>query len=189
MKRERKPGDEKPPPLAGSILLAHPSMREGSFRRTVILLPAHDENGSMGIVLNRPLGKLLRDVSSEFVFSPLAEVPVFSGGPVAEDRLLLCAWKFHPEGLGFQLMFGVDPQKAIEMQAEPGMHVSAFFGYAGWSAGQLEKELKQDAWVVTPLMPHLLEGEHDERLWKKILGGISLEWKLSAGEPDDMELN
>ncbi|MDR1010117.1 MAG: YqgE/AlgH family protein [Opitutaceae bacterium] len=180
-------------PLAGSLLLAHPSMTDGIFRRSVILLPASDEDGAMGIVLNHPLHKRVGDLSGEFAVGPLSDVPVYQGGPVAMDRLLFCAWRMYPQGFGFQLMFGIDPDKAIELRDAQGMELRAFYGYAGWTAGQLESELKRDTWVVTPLLPHLLakddDDEYDERMWKKILGGLGHGWRLLAGEPDDPAMN
>ncbi|ATC63037.1 hypothetical protein CMV30_03130 [Nibricoccus aquaticus] len=178
-----------PSALAGALLLAHPSLKEDNFRRTVILLSAHDEKGAMGIVLNRPLGKRLGQLNAEFALSPLSAVPIFQGGPVDTDRLLLCAWRFNPEGTGFQLMFGIDPQKALELQSEDGMHLRAFLGYSGWSAGQLENELKQNTWIVSPLMADVLDLDQDDTLWRAILGNIGHEWKLLAGEPDDPSLN
>ncbi|MDF9832480.1 putative transcriptional regulator [Ereboglobus sp. PH5-5] len=193
MSREGKITSDEKRPLAGSLLLAHPSLNDGIFRRSVILLPAHDENGSMGIVLNHPLRKRMADISNDLAFSPLADVPVYQGGPVASDKLLICAWRMHPQGLGFQLMFGIEPDNAIKLREEQGMELRAYYGYAGWSAGQLEGELRRDTWVVTPLLPHLLVnedgGEYDESMWRKILGDMGDEWRLAAGEPDDPALN
>ena len=189
-------GKSKLPPLAGSLLLAHPSLNEGVFRRSVILLPAHDENGSMGIVLNQPLHKRVGEIASEFAFNSLSEVPVFSGGPVASDKLMFCAWRMHGQGIGFQLMFGIDPEKAMALQYEQGMHLRAFFGYAGWDAGQLERELRQNTWIVMPLLPDLLEAaatndgaETGDNLWRKILAKLGPRWSVIAGEPDDPQLN
>jgi putative transcriptional regulator len=180
-------------PLAGSLLLAHPSLNDGIFRRSVILLPASDENGAMGIVLNHPLHRRVGDISGEFAVGPLSDVPIYQGGPVAMDRLLFCAWRMYPQGFGFQLMFGIAPDKAVEMRDGQGMELRAFYGYAGWTAGQLENELKCDTWVVTPLLPHLLskgdDDEYDERMWKKILGSLGHGWRLMAGEPDDPAMN
>ena len=185
----REPHTPEPSALAGALLLAHPSLKDDNFRRTVILLSAHDEKGAMGVVLNRPLGKRLGQLNAEFALSPLSNVPIFQGGPVDTDRLLLCAWRFNPEGTGFQLMFGIDPQKAIEVQTEGNMHLRAFLGYSGWSAGQLENELKQNTWVISPLMADVLDLDQDETLWRAILGNINLEWRLLAGEPDDPSRN
>jgi putative transcriptional regulator len=185
--RERH--SSKPDALAGSLLLAHPGMHDENFRRSVVLLSSHDDKGAMGVVLNRPLGKRLGQLNAEFALSTLASVPIFQGGPVQTEQLLLCAWRFHADQSGFQLMFGIDPQKAIELQAEEGTHLRAFLGYAGWTGGQLENELKQNTWVVTPLVPKLMEGKPDETLWRAILTDINHDWKLLVDEPDDPSLN
>lgn len=185
--RERR--SEKNTALAGSLLLAHPSMRDPNFRRTVVLLSAHDEKGAMGVVMNRPLGKRLGQLNAEFALSPLADVPLFQGGPVQTEQLLLCAWKFHADQSGFQLQFGIDPEKAGELLAEEGTHVRAFLGYAGWTGGQLENELEQNAWVVTPLVPEMMSEAPDDNLWRQILTGLDSNWKLLVDEPDDPSLN
>lgn len=185
----REPSSSEPAALAGALLLAHPSMRDKNFRRAVVLLSAHDEKGAMGVVLNRPLDKRLGQLNAEFALSPLSSVPLYEGGPVDTDRLLLCAWRFHPDGTGFQLMFGIDPQKAVELQSQEGMQLRAFLGYAGWSGGQLETELGQNTWVVSPLMADVLDLNQDQTLWRAILTGLGNEWKLLVDEPDDPSLN
>ena len=75
--------------LAGSLLLAHPALRDPNFRRSVILMSTHSADGAMGVVLNRPLGKRLGELNGEFALSPLAGVPLFGGGPVEPGQLLL----------------------------------------------------------------------------------------------------
>ncbi|MFT3781152.1 MAG: YqgE/AlgH family protein [Nibricoccus sp.] len=185
--RERR--STNPTALAGSLLLAHPSMRDPNFRRAVVLLSAHDEKGAMGVVLNRPLEKRLGQLNADFALSPLANVPLFQGGPVQTEQLLLCAWKFHADQNGFQLMFGIDPNKAIELHEEEGTHLRAFLGYAGWTGGQLENELKQNAWVVTPLVAELMEEQPNDALWRNILTELDSDWKLLVNEPDDPSLN
>jgi putative transcriptional regulator len=185
--RERQTTDNKAP--AGSLLLAHPGMRDPNFRRAVVLLSSHDEKGAMGIVLNRPLGKRLGQLNADFALSPLSSVPLFQGGPVQTEQLLLCAWKFHADQSGFQLMFGLDPHKAAELLSEEGTHLRAFLGYAGWTGGQLENELSQNTWVVTSLMSKLLEEKPDETLWRSILTELNHDWKLLVDEPDDPSVN
>ena len=185
--RERESSEKTA--LAGQLLLAHPALQDDNFRRSVVLLSAHDANGAMGVVLNRPAGKRLGQLNAEFALSALSDVPIYQGGPVQTEQVLLCAWRFHDDASGFQLLFGIDPQKAIELLAEGNVHMRAFLGYAGWSAGQLENELQQNTWVVSPLKPGLLEGEQDEGLWRGILTDLSHDWKLLVDEPDDPELN
>jgi putative transcriptional regulator len=69
------------------------------------------------------------------------------------------------------------------------VQLRAFLGYSGWSGGQLENELKQNTWVVTPVVSGALNNPHDATLWKTVLGNISAEWKLLANEPEDVENN
>lgn len=175
--------------MAGSLLLAHPSLRDPNFRRSVVLMSSHDEDGSMGVVLNRPMGKTLGELSVEHSVGPLAHIPVFKGGPVETDRLLLCAWRFHPDESGFQLLVGLEPERAIELQGESGMHFRCFLGYAGWTPGQLESEMRQNAWVKVPLVANLLELPPNETAWREILISQDAMWKLFAQEPDDLEAN
>lgn len=175
--------------LAGSLLLAHPAMRDPNFRRSVVLLSAHGDDGAMGVVVNRPLGKRLGDLNERFGAGALSGVPVYRGGPVQTEQLLLAAWRPDPLATGFRLYFGVDVEKAESLLAEDGVQVRAFLGYSGWGKGQLENELRHNAWVVTPAGPNLFDGREHPTLWREILGGLSPEWRILAGEPDEPSLN
>src|ERR1043165_3338167 len=104
--------------LAGSLLLAHPSLRDPNFRRCVVLMSAHNAEGAMGVVLNRPLGKRLGEVSGDFALGPLASVPLFTGGPVQTEQLVLAAWQIRDDG--FRLHFGIQPDPAQQLLAEGG---------------------------------------------------------------------
>jgi Putative transcriptional regulator len=177
--------------LAGSLLLAHPVLRDSTFRRTAILMSSHDDQGAMGVVINRPLNKRLGELGGDFAFGPLSEVPVFDGGPVAKRQLILCAWRPHPseDGDALQLLFGLDPERAAELASHEGVQLRAFLGYAGWSGGQLEGELARDTWVVADLEPEIIRQRPDETLWRKVLSELDPQWRLLAGEPDDPSLN
>jgi putative transcriptional regulator len=173
--------------LAGSLLLAHPAMKDPNFRRSVVLMSAHNAEGAMGVVLNRPLGRRLGELSGDFALGPLAGVPLFSGGPVQTEQLVLAAWQTRPDG--FRLHFGIEPDRALQLLAEEGTHVRGFLGYSGWSAGQLENEMRLRTWVVADVPEDLLTNAQDESLWREVLGREGAEWRLLAGEPDDPELN
>ena len=183
--RERRTAKKES--LAGSLLLSHPAMRDPNFRRTVVLMSVHNDDGAMGVVLNRPLGKRLGDLNGEFALSALAGVPLFCGGPVETKQLLLVAWQVHEEG--FRLHFGVEPEKAALLGVEDGTQVRGFLGYSGWSAGQLENEMRQNTWVVAEAPPDLLGHEPGGGLWRAILGGLGGEWRLLADEPEETGLN
>jgi putative transcriptional regulator len=177
--------------LAGALLLAHPKLSEATFRRTVILMSAHDTEGAMGIVLNRPLGRTLGSLGGDFACGALAAVPLYSGGPVEPRQLILCAWRPHgPEGESLQLLFGVDPAKAEELLTHtPGAQVRAYLGYTGWSGGQLEGELARDTWVVSSVLPPALTAPADDSLWRRALGALDPSWRLLADEPEDPGCN
>jgi putative transcriptional regulator len=173
--------------LAGSLLLAHPGMRDPNFRRSVILMSAHNAEGAMGVVLNRPLGKRLGELNGEFALGPLAGVALFQGGPVQTEQLLLAAWQPRPDG--FRLHFGIEPDKAAQLLADEGTHLRAFLGYSGWSAGQLENEMKHSTWIVADVPDDLLTQDANETLWRTVLGREGAEWRLLADEPENPEQN
>jgi len=184
MRERRKTTKET---LAGSLLLAHPAMRDPNFRRSVVLMSAHDAGGAMGVVLNRPLGKRLGELSGDFALGPLAGVPLFTGGPVQTEQLVLAAWQSRLDG--FRLHFGIEPDKALQLLAEEGTHVRGFLGYSGWSPGQLENEMKLKTWIVAEVPEDLLAHSQDDSLWRTVLGRESAHWRVMAGEPEHPEAN
>lgn len=172
---------------AGSLLLAHPGLRDPNFRRAVVLMSVHNAEGAMGLVLNRPLDKRLGEANGEFAFGPLAGIAMYAGGPVQPEQLLLVAWEEHEEG--FRLHFGLEPDKAAELLADGEAEVRAFQGYSGWSAGQLEQEMKANTWVVAEVPPDLLTEPPGDALWRKVLSNLGGHWPLLAREPDEPNLN
>ena len=173
--------------VAGSLLLAHPAMKDANFRRAVVLMSAHSSDGAMGVVMNRPVGKRLGELNGEFALGPLAGIPVFTGGPVQPKQVLLVAWQDREDG--FQLHFGIEPDKAGQLLGDGGTQLRAFLGYSGWSRGQLENELKQNTWIVADVPADLLVQPQDDSLWRTVLGDMGDGWRLLAGEPDDMSRN
>jgi putative transcriptional regulator len=183
--RERRPPSKET--LTGSLLLAHPAMQDPNFRRSVVLMSAHNAEGAMGIVLNRPTGRRLGELNGEFALGPLAAVALFTGGPVQPEQLLLAAWQ--PRSDGFRLHFGIEPEKAMQLLSEDGTHVRAFLGYSGWSAGQLENEMKHHTWIVADVPGDLLTQSADEALWRTVLGREGPDWQLLADEPEHPDKN
>jgi len=177
-------------PHAGSLLLAHPTLLDPNFRRSVILLSAYSaEEGSIGVVVNRPTGQTLGQHDPELAHSPLAGVPLFAGGPVARDQLILAAWKWTEAEGTFKLYFGIDVDKAQRLVDEdPGYQLRGFFGHAGWSGGQLEAELDQGAWVLSGCLP-ALKNEPEAIDWHELLCDERPELRLLADAPDDPSLN
>ncbi len=179
------------PPFSGSLLVSHPGLLDPNFRKSVVLLSAHDEeSGSLGVIINRPTGQTLAELNGEYTYGPLAEVPVYEGGPVQRDQMLLVAWHWLPESSAFRLYFGISEDKAAELMADSNRaEVRAFLGYSGWSEGQLEMERQQNAWLVIPISGHLMEGLDGPAMWREILASTWPELAFLADAPDDPTLN
>ena len=175
--------------LAGRLILADPSLREPSFKRSVLLLTNHSaEDGAHGYILNRPLGKTVGDLLTEDDFSSLSEVPVFVGGPVNSEQMTFSSIRWSPEDNSFDYQAHLSAKEANQRLLE-GFIVRAFVGYAGWSEGQLESELKQRAWITHKPEACVLETEDLDSLWGDLLRKMSPWHRLLADSPEDPGLN
>src|SRR6266480_7555652 len=90
---------EKPRSLAGSLLVAHPNRLDPNFRRAVLYISAHDpDDGAIGVIINRPLDKNVSELVTETPPENLADGPVFFGGPVGSNQLMLAAFEWQKGG-------------------------------------------------------------------------------------------
>jgi putative transcriptional regulator len=178
---------DQPESFAGSLLVAHPSMLDPNFRRTVLFLSAHSAaDGALGIILNRPLGKRVSDLVEQAPAAGLEKVPVFFGGPVQRDRLMFAAIDWDN---GMTLNHNVGIEEANErLETDPGS-IRAFVGYAGWNAGQLEAEMKTNSWLVQKPTRSAMKVEQLPQLWFDIMRGLGPWFKMLAAAPDDPSLN
>jgi putative transcriptional regulator len=185
----RNTGGESSQSLAGSLLVAHPNMLDPNFRRTVLFISAHDPNdGALGVIINRPLEKNVADLVTETPPAPLAEVPVFLGGPVGKNQLMFVAFEWR-KGEGLKLNHNVDVDEASERAGQDPASIRAFVGYAGWEAGQLEAEMKQKAWLLHKPSRSALKTERLPKLWFEIMRGLGPWYKMLAAAPDNPSLN
>lgn len=144
--------------LTGRLLVATPALADPNFDRAVVLLLDHDEQGSLGVVLNRPTPVGVGDVL--LPWATLAGDPgvVFQGGPVGLDSALGVAVIPGEEGpLGWRRVYGaiglVDLETPPELLAAALGSLRIFAGYSGWGPGQLEIELGDGAWYVVESEP------------------------------------
>ena len=190
--RERRKATKET--LAGSLLLAHPAMKDPNFRHSVVLMSAHNAEGAMGVVLNRPLGKAVGDLIIANLPEPLKASPLYLGGPVQPAALsYLHTDQFLPDGSvlpNLALGHSLDELLEIGEKFSPAVKVRMFAGYAGWSPGQLEGEMKRKAWLTHPAVMEYVFDTPPDQLWQKVLhekGG----WKnkLLAQMPEDLSWN
>ncbi|WP_280891425.1 YqgE/AlgH family protein [Streptomyces sp. LBL] len=184
--------------LTGRLLVATPALADPNFDRAVVLLLDHDEEGSLGVVLNRPTPVDVGDILEGW--AGLAGEPgvVFQGGPVSLDSALGVA--VIPGGgsadrtpLGWRRVHGAIG--LVDLEAPPELLASAlgslriFAGYAGWGPGQLEDELVEGAWYVVESEPGDVSSPSPERLWREVLRRQRNELAMVATYPDDPSLN
>jgi putative transcriptional regulator len=176
--------------LEGKLLLASPSLVESTFHRTVILLCSHSRtSGALGFILNRPLGRTVEEVLPDEEFERIWGVPVFTGGPVGMGHLTFAALGWNEETGRLDYETHLSAAGAIR-QFEEGFCLRAFVGYSGWSPGQLENEMRQNAWEVKAPKPEVVQGgDLNERLWTQLIRDISPFHRLEADVPDDLSLN
>ena len=164
-------------------------MLDPNFRRAVLYISAHDpDDGAIGVIINRPLDKNVSDLVTETPPVDLADVPVFFGGPVGSNQLMLAAFEWQKGGhlkLNQQRIGG--EEGAGKTNTPP--PIFAFLGYAGWSAGQLEAEMKQKAWIVQKPSRTALKSEKLSRLWFDIMNRLGPWYRMLAAAPDDPSLN
>ena len=171
-------------PLAGSLLIAHPGMGDPNFKKTVILMASHSaESGAIGIIINRPTELTLGEVDNETANTPLANVTIYQGGPIASKQLILTAWQWNANIHMFKLHFGLTKEMALQVHTSSDVQLKGFLGYAGWDKGQLENELQQKAWLVCPLDKLQTQFAFEKRLWFKLLCKINPTLLLLADVP------
>jgi len=175
--------------MTGSLLVAHPNLRDPNFRRTILFLSHHNsEDGAVGLVLNRPLSKTTGEISSA-TSGLLKNVPVYYGGPVGENDLLLASVQWHesPGAVSFRGFGSMDEEPIVPPEYQPGLR--AFQGYSGWSRGQLEEEIAERSWLVFAPSRRLIDMPHPEHAWLDVMNHLGPIYKLLAGMPDDPSLN
>ena len=128
--------------LAGSLLIAHPTLLDPNFCKTVLFLSTNDaEEGSFGLVLNRPAGRTVGDVLPGQDLGKLGDIPVLIGGPVDTEQLIFASFRWQTGGGKIECQHHLPLDEAHAALASRNVIVRAFIGYAGWTKGQLEAEL------------------------------------------------
>ena len=182
-------GDES---LKGKLLFSTPSLFDPNFRRTVILLGEHSDDGAMGLVLNRPSEALVGDAVPDLADVAGYENPVYIGGPVQPQAVLLLA-EFDDPTVAAGLVVGdVGFARAdgdLDDLARATRRARVFAGYSGWAPGQLESELEESSWLVEPAEDVDLFPEPGEDLFGAALRRKGGTYRLLATMPEDPRQN
>lgn len=182
---EQKPGK-------GKILISAPLLTD-YFKRSVIYLTEHDENGSVGFIINKRLNITLNKAVEDF---PEFGAPVLLGGPVQTELVNFIHRCGDILGGGIEIKDGIFwggdfellKELIITGKVEP-EDFRFFLGYSGWSANQLDDELKLNSWVVSEGLTNYVFTDEYDGMWSRALRSLGGKYSIISTFPDDPTVN
>ncbi|TSD67164.1 YqgE/AlgH family protein [Inquilinus sp. KBS0705] len=179
---------------AGRLLISEPFMPDPNFKRSVILLTEYSEAGAMGFILNHQTEYLLGDILPDVSYS---EIPVYEGGPVAPNTLHYihrCPEKI-ADGIEIWdgIYWGGNFEQIKELITNYQLkedEIKFFTGYSGWTPGQLDDELREDAWIVANKFDiDTVFSNNEHNLWKEAVINLGQRYAHIANFPENPMLN
>jgi putative transcriptional regulator len=177
----------------GKILISEPFLPDLFFNRSIIYLTDHNLEGSVGFILNMELDLKISDTLEGF---DECDASLYMGGPVALDTLhyLHSLGNMIPNSVEINnnIFWGGDID-AIKYAIKTGKvkpnQIKFFLGYSGWTTGQLERELKENSWVIASAKHDLVMNNHGDDAWKHALRGMNRKYRAWADFPESPEMN
>jgi putative transcriptional regulator len=177
----------------GNLLIAEPTtLADKSFNRSIILLAEHNENGSVGFIMNKPSQFLIKDL----VFEIQSDMHVFIGGPVEQDNLYFIHTipELIPDSVMIDkgIYWGGNYDAVISLINQgliKNSEIRFFLGYSGWSFEQLEDEMKEKTWKIIENNYHNILSISNADSWKEKLMEMGGKYKIWANSPEDPLLN
>jgi putative transcriptional regulator len=177
--------------LKGQLLIAGPALVDPNFRRTVVLVGEHSEEGALGLVLNRASEATVDQAVPELTPVVDSFATVHFGGPVQPSAIVVLADFVEPDRAGALVLDSVgflpaeiDPDTLGELR-----RARVFAGYAGWGPGQLDDELEEGSWIVEPARPEDVFTDEPDELWGEVLKRKGGPYGVLALMPYDPSLN
>lgn len=176
----------------GNVLIAEPFLEGKYFSRSVIYMVEHDEKGSIGFVLNKPMAYTTSELVTELAG---IDYPVYLGGPVEQNQLYYL--HSHPEledalHIANGIYWGGDFVKLTRMLTEgkilPG-EIRFFAGYSGWEANQLEQELEENTWMIGDITDRKFFELPNRSLWESSMSELGGRYRIWANFPKDPIMN
>jgi putative transcriptional regulator len=178
--------------LRGQLLIAAATLLDPNFHRTVVLVTEHNEEGAMGLVLNRPSAVAVAEAVPQLEELVEEDARVYIGGPVQPQAAIALAELEDPSEAAV-IAFGDIGFIRADADADELAHTvrraRVYAGYSGWGAGQLEAELEAEAWITEPAEPDDVFSSAPAGLWSKVLQRKGGPFALLARMPVDPSLN
>ena len=185
---------EKPiiKPQQGIILISEPSLRDFYFRQSIVLLTEHNEEGSFGIIINKPIEAHLNDILKDF---PDFNAPVYLGGPVKTDSIFFLHTKPEIED-SLEIMKGLywggdlgTIREMINLHEITENDIRFYVGYSGWEAAQLDREISEKSWILSHTTVSEVIHPNPQNLWRTHLKNMGKDYALWANFPADPSFN
>ena len=180
-------------PGKGKILISEPFLPDTFFNRSIVYLTDHNPKGSVGFILNKKLDIKICDAVSGFEGW---NENLNMGGPVAPDTLHYLHNLGHliPKSVRVDgdIYWGGDIgiiRKLIQSSTINQSQIRFFLGYSGWSAGQLERELKENSWVIAKVKSDTIMNSRGLDTWKRVLRSFKNKYRMWADFPESPEMN
>jgi len=177
----------------GKVLIAEPFLNDTYFKRSVVFVTEHNEEGSVGFVLNKPVELKVQDVIQNF---PFIDSGISIGGPVNTNTLhyIHTLGELIPESIKVleNIYWGGDFETLKSFISEGkinGNQVRFFLGYSGWGSKQLDHELEENAWLVADINPDMIMQVEDVSFWNQILEKMDNKYQVWANFPENPGLN
>jgi len=180
-------------PEKGKILISEPFLGDYYFKRSVVLLAEHNEEGSFGLIINKPIEAKFNEVVQGF---PEFDIPLYLGGPVQNNSL------FYIHKLGEEieesteimpgLFWGGDIEvikEMITLRQISKDDIRFYIGYSGWASKQLDGELEKNSWLVSRIPIEMIFKIHPDELWSKTVHDMGKAYRYWANLPADPGLN
>lgn len=174
--------------LRGRLLIANGNLFDPNFRQTVVLLVEQGEEGALGIILNRPADITVAEAAPALAAAGADEI-VYLGGPVQPTAVVLLAQFREGDALDHPLFERVGLVTGEVESLGPTERARVYAGYAGWGAGQLEREMEENSWIVAIPIPSDVFTDRPETLWTEILTRQGGSYRLLARMPLDPSTN
>lgn len=178
---------------SGQVLVAEPFMLDPYFRRAVVLLCEHHNQGTVGFILNKSIDMGINDLMSDF---PKFEAEVFYGGPVQTDTLhyLHNVGELLEESIQIAdgVWWGGDFEKLkflVAQQLIQPSNIRFFVGYSGWSSGQLNEEMEYGSWVTADMDANYLFKFKPSRLWRHVMYNKGDVYEVLSDMPEHISWN
>jgi putative transcriptional regulator len=178
---------------AGILLIAHPFLKDPSFKKTVVLICEHNTNGNFGLALNKEINFTLDELMDGF---DELKIPVFDGGPVDLSAIhflhqypdliadsVLIAENIYWNG-NFETVKLCIKNKQIDINK-----IKFFIGYSGWDAGQLQAEITEQSWLTVKATTQLVFDTEKKNIWKNSVLQMGGDYKMLINFPSDPQLN